>query len=271
MSVFNCSLILQVKSEGVIPKSSGVMARGIFLNIIRDYSSQISDSLHNNSSIQKYALSEFKYIKSLNFENSFNLHLANQQKESIRKDKMLHRGEYVMIRIISADQNLNSKLPLILQQEWRANKDSLILTPYIYQCREIKIDEFVQTQNPIHVKFISPVSFSRGSNTVIFPEIEYIMKNLVSIWNAWYPDKQISTDTRTTLLNSSYITFARGRVISVPNGKGAYHRGWIGDISYKFSGSESHKIGGTLLKFGTYSGAGRGRSAGFGRFIIKKK
>ncbi len=269
MSILNCNLILQVKVGGVIPKFSGVMARGIFLNIIREYSEEFSDTLHNNTNIQKYSISEFKYT-TLNFEYPFNLHSSKKHRKNNRKDNILLPGEFVKIRIISADSNLNSKLPLILQNDWYAKKDSLVLTPYLFQCKDISDTDFVLTQNPINVKFTSPVAFSRGSNVVIFPEIEYIMKNLVSIWNVWNPHKQITTEKQTNLLNSSYITYATGRVISIPNGKGASHRGWVGKVSYKFTEAESYKIGASLLKFGTYSGAGRGRSAGFGRFIIIK-
>lgn len=105
-----------------------------------------------------------------------------------------------------------------------------------------------------------------GSRSFVFPDSEYVFNNLLSIWNVWNPDNQIPKDVISEANKNVQISGAKGKVVTYAIGKNQTHRGWVGRVSYYFPDRSHHNIGSILLNLGQYSGIGRGRTSGFGRF-----
>ncbi len=263
-------LFFRATSSGTLPRYSGGMARGMLFAALKNYDKHIAQEIHDQSGVQTYALSGFRtYISPGETLSVMDKQLGIERRR--KRDSTIRAGDILYFDVATASEKLQRVLPETFEQSWVADKTNVTMEPL--QIREAEVEGILlrEIPKPFTVKFITPLSFSAGPTYWVWPEVRYLMKNLTSIWNAWFPGAKLDAESiLEKYANRVHVVFAEGRVLSANAAKGMRHTGWVGSVRYDSDDDETHGVFTNLIKLGFITGVGRGRTAGLGRFYLPK-
>ncbi len=211
-----------------------------------------------------------------NPQNQRNRRLTNRRNTGTRnnrrtpRDTMLNVGDSVHFDIATTDDKILNAVNQIMSIDWEADKDALRLEPHGIHPLDTSPITHLTLENPLKIRFQTPLSFSNGDGYFFWPEPSYIMKNLLTIWNNWLPNSQLDPETIEPHVNNVSVEYAKGNIIRVQTGKKMIHRGWIGDVSFYSRDESSHQMLSYLIKLGFFTGVGRARTSGLGRFYFPR-
>ena len=262
-------VFLRATTSGFLPKYSGGIVRGMVFNALDNLDKHLSKEVHDHDGIKKYSLSNLRLFISPN--DPLSVMQKTIGKKHRRRDNKINAGDILYFDVVTTLNELQNALPQLMEQSWEADKSGIELKPL--QIRGADIDKIMKTDLPavIPVHFVSPLSFTKGPTYSVWPEPVDLIKNLVSIWNTWFETSPLDPD----IIIEKYVPkvrvqYADGKVLTANAATNVSHSGWVGRVNYATDDEDSHEVFSNLLKLGFLTGAGRGRTAGLGRYYFPK-
>lgn len=122
-----------------------------------------------------------------------------------------------------------------------------------------------QPKRNIKLRFLTPTTFKKDGEYVMYPTSDLIMQSLTNKWNMWAKDFVLEDMEWNECKISKYNL--RSQIFQL---KGVKIQGFVGEVELYFWGSESIiRLGNMVCTFANYSGTGIKAALGMGGTIIE--
>lgn len=261
MRVKPISIVIEIEAleDCIIPKSNGYYLFSALCNTVKEHPF-LSSLFHGNDEIKKFSLSNLWKVKEKGEEPQENI-----------KEISIKKGSALAFKIafydVSAAEALFDLLPFKLKV-----KNSTFQTRFIWTPGKHSLARMLVFQNPsldrkkVSFKFISPTSFKKGKEQVIFPLPESVFKSLVRKWEKWI-EEPISLEEKTMsgIQVSKYKIESKAFLLK----ENIFLRGFTGKVEFDISHlplAERDKIL-HLSELAFFSGIGQKTSMGMGQVL----
>ncbi|WP_368493436.1 CRISPR-associated endoribonuclease Cas6 [Marinitoga sp. 1154] len=256
------SVVVELKAleTGVIPTYPGKKIHGMFFNVLKKASEEVSKKLHQNFNNKAFTVSSFlgkkvdepvsimknkRYYIRLTFLNEkiFNLFTVTMFKNKIfKKEIYIENIKFSILRVIFDEE----------QSKWAG---------------VLSIDELLSKKdysNKIKLKFYTPTLFRVGDKHLRYPDAKKIYTGLLNKFNK-YSEYKFNESIKEEFSNIKIINKRiRKKRVFINN---FYLEGFVGDVEFEISqgNNELLKIVNILSEFSFYAGIGYKTTMGMGQ------
>ncbi|RMG20878.1 MAG: CRISPR system precrRNA processing endoribonuclease RAMP protein Cas6 [Methanobacteriota archaeon] len=180
----------------------------------------------------------------------------------------LNAGETANFRIFTTDPILMEQFDHLFSNGKNFDLFGLNFEIEDLSFRTIDLKNRPLLSNPIQLFFVTPSSFMRENIEIPFPSTDILFESLLHVWNIWFPAFSLDEHIIRENLPLISIKYAKGTVNRIPFVEGQFIHGWRGMIKLEVQETENLREICELIRLGSLSGVGRGRTLGFGRYRI---
>ncbi len=248
-------VFLIAQSSKRTPYFSGQIANKLFFDLLREKSKSLFDSFRMSRGVLDLSISQIYRWKCNTCKNSPIDYL---------KSKSLVKGEMVFFDVITSNLELIRLFPMFLQSIQIVSAYGLKFSPYQINMKSFDLSDSIIENSIFQLNFKSPLSFTQGKQYFKWPEPTNLITNLISLWKKWTNENSLEV---IDLQNKIWIEKAKGRLSTVRINRKIIHQGWVGQVTYGVHEKYVDFIN-SLFLLGFFTGVGRGRTVGLGRFDI---
>lgn len=248
------------KSDCILPKFTGNIARASLLRYLSDLDEELVETLHKANHIRPYSIKQ--------------LALHKNSASEIRKDLLINTNDILFFEIGVLDKKILEETVNLFV------KNSSKLLKFCESDFAIVSVEYSQHNPPpknhskkVKIYFRSPTYFTVKAKPepMLFPDPKYFFMNLTKIWNTMnpeivIPEEQIYEWIDKNVVINDYATYTRRVHIS----KSRPINGFMGWVVYRFKEKKEYfPWMNVLLEYAKISNVGGNRTGGMGEIDFR--
>jgi CRISPR-associated endoribonuclease Cas6 len=249
---------------------SGVPLRAAFLNLLREYDSDLSDKVHGQSGLRAYSIDPFQC------DSAFHTHFMQGEEYDFGVNLFRSTQFQGMLRSIAIRRNYGFR---ILHHDFSLQRVDLKQISTDILMKQWLENMPTETNKPIKMRmtFLTPTQFSSfGSDyAYLLPTPEKVFPSLLRIWKMLERSMtpELTGKYRDWITENVYVSGYRLKTVKVPLGRERSLMGFVGNVEYSMKASEDPLSSLTfcLAKFAEICNVGKNRSAGFGKVEVNFK
>ncbi len=179
----------------------------------------------------------------------------------------LNKDDYANFRIFATDPYIIEEFDRILSNSNNFNVFGLNFSIDEISFRTIDLNNRPALPNPVHIFFVTPVSFVSNGIENPFPTPIDFFSSLTRIWDIWFPALEINSQDLLDKMDEIHVKYAKGSVNRIPY-EDVFVNGWRGLVKIDFSDNVDRAVLSKLIRLGSLAGVGRLRNSGFGRYRL---